>query len=311
MKVCVTGSTGFVGTALCRALERDKHEVVRVTRNPGSDGVVAVGDIGPDTGWTQAVAGCDVVVHLAARVHVMNETAVDPDAIFNAINVAATLDLVRAASAAGVRRFVFMSSVKVNGEFTQPGRPFTEADLPAPTDAYGRSKLAAENGIQKLAGELGIEWVVIRPPLVYGPGVKANFAALIQVTKRGWPLPLGAIQNQRSMVALDNLVDFIGCCISHPMAANQVFLVSDGSDVSTPELIRKMGKASGTPVYVPPIPLALLKAVAKLTKKTAALQRLSENLQVNISKANRMLGWRPVITVDEGIARVVRLIDKP
>jgi nucleoside-diphosphate-sugar epimerase len=310
MKVCVTGSTGFVGKALTRKLQGEQHAVVRVTRNPGFDSDVAVGDIGSDTDWTQAVAGCDVVVHLAARVHVMHETALDPYAIFNAINVVATLNLVRAASVAGVKRFVFVSSVKVNGEFTQPDRPFTEADLPAPKDAYGRSKLAAEKGIQILAAESGMEWVIIRPPLVYGPGVKANFAALINTAKRGWPLPLGAIQNQRSLVALDNLVDFIACCVSHPLAANQVFLVSDGGDVSTPELVKKMAKAYGKTLFLPPVPVVLLKAVAGILGKVATIERLSENLQVDISKARHTLGWRPVIGVDEGLTRAAHNIDK-
>ena len=245
------------------------------------------------------------VIHLAARVHVMHDTSADPLTAFRAVNVDGTLNLARQSAAAGVKRFVFVSSVKVNGESTQPGPAFAEADTASPQDAYGQSKYEAEQGLRQLGVDTGMELVIIRPPLVYGPGVKANFAALMRAVKRGWPLPLGAVHNQRSLVALDNLVDFIITCITHPQAANQTFLVSDGQDLSTTELVRGMAQAAGVPARLLPVPVWALQAGASLLGKGAAVQRLCGNLQVDISKARSLLGWVPPVSVQEGLRRAM------
>ena len=275
-------------------------------RGDDFEGVV-VGAIDAETQWSEALRGIDTVVHLAARVHVMNDASENPMAEFRRINVAGTLNLARQAAAAGVKRFVFISSVKVNGERTAPGRPFTETDAPNPQDAYGQSKHEAEQGLRLMAEDTGMEVVIIRPPLVYGPGVKANFAALMRAVQRGWPLPLGAVHNQRSLVALDNLVDFIVTCITHPKAANQTFLVSDGQDLSTTELVRGMAKAAGVPARLLPVPVWALQAAGALLGKGDAVQRLCGNLQVDISKARQLLGWVPPVSVEEGLKMAMRV----
>jgi nucleoside-diphosphate-sugar epimerase len=306
----VTGAGGFVGKSLCAALSM-RGSVVRVAlrsmqkRSDDFDDVV-VGAIDAETDWSAALNGVATVVHLAARVHVMKEVAEDPLIEFRRVNVEGSLNLARQAVAAGVRRFVFISSVKVNGEISQPGRPFTEADTPNPQDAYGQSKHEAEQGLRLIAADTGMEVVIIRPPLVYGPGVKANFAALMRAVQRGWPLPLGAVHNQRSLVALDNLVDFIVTCITHPRAANQTFLVSDGQDLSTTELIRGVARAAGVPARLLPVPVWALQAGARLLGKGEAVQRLCGNLQVDISKARELLGWLPPVSVEEGLRRAMR-----
>jgi nucleoside-diphosphate-sugar epimerase len=235
----------------------------------------------------------------------MHDTAADPVTAFRAVNVDGTVNLARQAAAAGVKRFVFISSVKANGESTQPGRAFTETDAPNPQDAYGQSKHEAEQGLRQLSADTGMEVVIIRPPLVYGPGVKANFAALMRVVQRGWPLPLGAVHNQRSLVALDNLVDFIITCITHPQAANQTFLVSDGQDLSTTELVRGMAQAAGVPARLLPVPVWALQAGASLLGKGDAVQRLCGNLQIDTSKARRLLDWVPPVSVEEGLRRAM------
>jgi nucleoside-diphosphate-sugar epimerase len=255
--------------------------------------------------WTGALREVDAVIHLAARVHVMKDTAPDPLAEFRRVNVHGTLNLTRQAAAAGVKRFVFVSSVKVNGESTLAGQAFTEADAPNPQDAYGVSKLEAEQGLREIAAQAGMEVVVIRPPLVYGPGVKANFAALMRAVRRGWPLPLGAVHNQRSLVALDNLVDFIVTCTTHPQAANQTFLVSDAHDLSIPQLVRGLARAAGVPARLLPVPVWVLQAGATLLGKGDAVRRLCGNLQVDISKARELLAWVPPVAVDEGLRRAM------
>jgi nucleoside-diphosphate-sugar epimerase len=308
--ILVTGATGFVGDALVARLAREGLETracVRRNDAPMPDGVhsVQVGDFTADTDWSRALAGVSVIVHAAARVHVMVDEVPDPLAEFRRVNVAGTLNLARQAAAAMVKRFVFISSVKVNGEATLPGRPFAADDMPAPLDPYGVSKMEAEQGLGKIAVETGMDVVIIRPPLVYGPGVKANFAALIRAVQRGWPLPLGAVHNQRSLVALDNLVDFIVTCITHPQAANQTFLVSDGQDLSTTELVRGMAQAAGVPARLLPLPVWALQAGASLLGKGNAVQRLCGNLQVDISKARSLLGWVPPVSVEEGLRRAM------
>jgi lipopolysaccharide/colanic/teichoic acid biosynthesis glycosyltransferase/nucleoside-diphosphate-sugar epimerase len=264
-----------------------------------------VGAIDGETDWTDALICVDVVTHLAARVHMMKDKAADPLAVFRTINVDGTLNLARQAAAAMVKRFVFISSVKVNGEATLPGRPFAADDIPAPLDPYGVSKMEAEQGLRQIAAETGMEVVIIRPPLVYGPVVKANFAALMRAVQRGWPLPLGAVHNQRSLVALDNLVDFIVSCMTHPQAANQTFLVSDGQDMSTTELVRGLASAAGVPARLLPVPVWALQAGAALLGKRDAVQRLCGNLQVDMSKARSLLGWLPPVSVEEGLRRVM------
>ena len=252
------------------------------------------------------MAGVQIVIHAAARVHVMSESSADPLAEFRKVNVDGTLNLARQAVAAGVRRFIFVSSIKVNGEGTEPGKPYKADDAPAPVDPYGISKLEAEHGLLALAAETGMEVVIIRPVLVYGPGVKANFRSMMNWLNKGIPLPLGSIRNKRSLVALDNLVDLIVTCIEHPAAANQVFLVSDGEDLSTTELLRRMGAALGKPARLLPLPGAWLNGAACLLGKGAIAQRLCGSLQVDIEKTRRLLGWTPPVTVDEALRKTAR-----
>lgn len=308
-RTLVTGANGFVGRAFCLKALANGLKVQPATRGgcdlPGVGTSVAVGLLDEATDWSSALASCDGVVHLAARVHVMQDAALDPLTEFRRVNVQGTLNLARQTAAAGVRRFVYVSSVKVNGEATQPGQHFGADDVPAPLDAYGVSKMEAEHGLQQIAKDTGMEVVIIRPPLVYGPGVKANFAAMVRWLQRGVPLPLGAIHNQRSLVAIDNLVDFIMTCLTHPAAANQTFMVSDGEDVSTTELLRRMGSALGHPARLLPMPAGVLKATAAVLGKGAMAQRLCGSLQVDITKTRELLGWAPVVTLDEGLSKVV------
>lgn len=306
MKVLVTGANGFVGRALCARLDQAGHQVVPGVRRPcGISGEKVVGDIDGATRWAEAVQGCQTVVHLAARVHVMRDTAADPFDEFRRTNVAGTLNLARQAAAAGVRRFVFISSVKVHGESTQAGRLFSEGDAPAPQDAYGLSKLEAEQGLLSMAQATGMELVIIRPPLVYGPGVRANFQSLMRAVAKGLPLPLAAVDNRRSLVGLDNLVDFIVTCMAHPAAANQTFLVSDGEDLSTPELIRRLAQSMGKPPRLFALPQGLLRALAALAGRKAAMERVCGNLQVDITKARTILAWRPPQSVRQGLSQTV------
>lgn len=302
--ILLTGATGFVGGGLCLRLQSEGREVRCSVRNQFSIvNSVVVGDICPDTQWGEALADVDTVIHLAARAHIMHDTASDPLAKFRLVNVDATLNLARQAAAEGVNRFIFLSSVKVNGEETISGQKFNEQDAPEPQDPYGISKHEAEEGLRRLSTETGMEVVIIRPPLVYGPGVKGNFLSMIRSISKGIPLPLGAIHNQRSLVALDNLVDFIITCIDHPAAANQTFLVADGEDLSTTDLLRRVGLAMGKPARLFPLPAGLLKLGAALLGKKDVAQRLCGNLQVDISKAREILGWEPVISVENALKK--------
>ena len=267
--------------------------------------VVEVGDLDANTDWSVALTGVTSVVHTAARVHVMKDQTADPLAEFRRVNVAGTLNLARQASAAGVKRLVFVSSIKVNGEQTQIGQPFTEKDVARPLDPYGISKYEAEEGLRRIAKETGMEVVIIRPVLVYGPGVKGNFLSMMRWLHKGIPLPFGAINNARNLVALDNLVDLIITCLHHPSAANQIFLVSDGEDISTTQLLQYTASAMRVKSRLIPVPASIIQVVAKLLGKGEVAQRLCGNLQVDISKAHQLLGWTPPISASEGLRRTV------
>ena len=263
-----------------------------------------VGDLLPTTDWLQALKGVSTVVHLAARVHVMNDKSPDPLSTFLQINTQGTANLARQAARAGVKRFIFLSSIKVNGELTQPGQAFTAEDVPAPEDPYGVSKYEAERLLRKIASETGMDVVIIRSPLVYGSGVKANFHSMMRVLAKGVPLPLAAVtNNRRSFVALDNLVDLIVTCMNHPAAANQTFLVSDDEDLSTAALLISMGLALRKPARLFYVPTWLLKFGALALNKTSIYQRLCGSLQLDISKTRNVLAWHPPLSVDEGLQR--------
>lgn len=304
--ILVTGATGFVGAALIARLTCEgtavRGSIRRVSAAiPRDVSTVEVDSLTAYTDWSRALEGVHAVVHTAARVHVMSETSTDPMVEFRRVNVEGTLNLARQAAAAGVQRFVFVSSVKVNGEATTLGQPFSADDLPAPIDPYGVSKMEAEGGLREISAKTGLEVVVIRPPLVYGPGVRANFRALMRAVRNYIPLPLGAVHNLRSLVAIDNLTDFIVTCIQHPAAANHIFLVSDGNDLSTPELIRRMAHTMGKPALLLPIPVSLLEAGAACLDKRDVIRRLCGSLQVDITKNRSLLNWIPPIGVDEGL----------
>jgi len=311
MKILITGATGFVGKAIISKLLEKNNELVAAVRS-GSNTLtktisqINIGNISPETDWSSAVNGVDVVIHLAARVHIMNDDAHDSLTEFRKVNTEATLGLARQAAEAGVKRFIFISSVKINGEMTRLNQPFTEQDsVVVPDDPYGLSKYEAEQELLALAKEAGMEVVIIRPPLVYGPGVRANFASMMSWVNKSVPLPFGAIQNQRSLVALDNLVSFIIHCIEHPKAANEIFLISDGEDVSTTQLLRKVAKAFDKKSMLIPIPVSVMTLAAKLLGKADVANRLFGSLQVDSSKARYLLGWEPVVTMDEQLRKAV------
>lgn len=302
MTVAITGATGFVGSALSTKLTALGAKVIPAVRNAtGLPDEIVTGDLGVSLNCQSALSVCDAVVHLAARVHVMHDDIADPLKEYRKVNVDGTLRLAREAAAAGVQRFVFISSIKVNGESTLPRSPFTANQTPAPSDLYGVSKWEAEQRLLALATEKGMEVVIIRPVLVYGPDVKANFLNMMKWLYKGIPLPFGAIHNKRSMVALDNLVDLIVTCIDHPKAANQTFLVSDDDDLSTTDLLRRMGRALGRQAYLMPIPSWMLVMAAAMLGKRAIAQRLCGSLQVDIGKTRELLGWRPPVCVDDGL----------
>ena len=317
MNILVTGSSGFIGSQLCPTLSSrgyTPHPISRTT----------FGDITPHTHWLDKLKGVDCIIHLASRVHIMKDSAADPLAAFRHINTAATLNLANQAAQAGVRRFIFLSSIKVNGETTQPGQPFTASttlshhSIPPPStsgrgaggeglsDPYALSKHEAEQGLRAIAQQTGLEIVIIRPPLVYGSEVKANFLQLMHWLRQGIPLPLGSIHNHRSLVALPNLIDLIITCIDHPAAANQTFLVSDGEDLSTTQLLQRLSAALDKPTRLLPIPQKLLEITLTLLGKRAIAQRLCGNLQVDISKTRDLLGWNPPVSVDEALRQTAQ-----
>ena len=311
LNTLITGSTGFIGQALICQLEAQNFEFTAAIRNasnclPSNIQQLQVGDLLPDTDWENALSDVDVVIHLAARVHIMNDTNIDPLTEFQKVNTLGTLNLARQASNAGVSRFIFLSSIKVNGESTSAGNPFLAEDTHIPNDPYGLSKYEAEQGLREISIQTGMEVVIIRPPLVYGPDVKANFLSMMHWVHKGVPLPLGAIHNQRSLVALDNLVDLITTCIDHPAAANQTFLVSDDEDISTTELLKRMAKALGKPSRLIPIPSILIRLGAILLGKRDIAQRLCGSLQVDINHTKNTLNWKPPISVDAALQKTAQ-----
>ena len=306
-KVLVTGATGFVGKGVLERLSRGAFLTTAVVRHKVIDlspclKSFYVESLQGNTDWSSALTGRDAVVHCAARVHVMNDNAPDPLLAFREVNFHGTMNLARQSANAGVRRFVFISSIGVNGGETFE-RPFSADDVVAPHSSYAVSKYEAELALNGLAAETGIEVAIIRPPLVYGTDAPGNFGSLMRWLQRGLPLPLGAIYNQRSLVSLDNLADLIVTCLTHPAAANQTFLVSDGEDVSTTELLRRMGRAMGRSARLIPVPASWLKLAAAMVGKADVAQRLCGSVQGDIEKTRRLLGWSPPVSLDEGLRR--------
>jgi len=323
MKILVTGPDGFVGSAVCAKLFADGLQVrgAQWKSAPLSEGCasVVVGNIDAETDWKNALDGIDAVVHLAARVHIMDDTSADPLAAFREVNVEGTRHLAESAAKAGVKRFVFISSIKVNGEQTSEvggqesdvndrGQSykmmFSESDTPNPQDPYGQSKHEAEVALREIEAETGMEVVILRPPLLYGPGVKANFLKLIQLVDKGIPLPLGGIKNKRSFLSLTNFADLISTCVSVPGAAGQTFTVCDGDDVSSGELVERIAKALGKKSLLLPVPDGLMKLAGKLTGKSAQVQRLCSSLQIDSSHVRKALDWNPPVTMEQELARV-------
>jgi len=310
MKILLTGANGFVGGHLAQALEAAPDiDLTATIRRPVeilAAKTIMVQDLDANTNWSEALKSQDVVIHAAARVHIMKDDAADPMLEYRRTNVEGTLNLARQAAAASIKRFIFLSSIKVNGEETEVGRPFYADDTARPIDDYGVSKAEAEKGLQEISLDTGMEVVIIRAPLVYGQNIKGNFAKLIALVAKGVPLPLAMVKNQRSFVAIDNLVDLIITCINHPKAANQIFLVSDGQDLSTPELLDGMAKAMGRDIRLFPIPLSFLSLVAVIIGKRGEANRLLGSLQLDISKTLDVLDWAPVIDFEEGVRRCFR-----
>ena len=329
MRILITGANGFVGRALC-ALAQQRGIAVRAAvrqhvEEPGEIETVMVGEINGSTDWISALRDVDVVIHLAARVHVMCENAENPLEEFRKVNVAGTEHLARSAAASGVKRLVFISSIKVNGESTFPASSlqkkippspplskwgiknpvFSEADEANPQDPYGISKWEAEQALHRVASETGLEVVIVRPPLVYGARVKGNFEQMLKVLTKGIPLPLATVNNLRSLVYIGNFVDALLKCATHPAAAGQTYLVSDGEDVSTPELLRQLGVAMDHPAHLLPCPPVLLKLAGRLVGKSDQIDRLLGSLQIDSSKIRRELGWHPPYTLQEGLRLTV------
>jgi nucleoside-diphosphate-sugar epimerase len=284
-----------------RLAVRHRPDELQVPSVLPTDSIEVVGDINPHTNWTDALDGVDVVIHLAARVHVMNDVARDPLEEYRNANTLATIHLAQEAAKAGVKRFIYLSSIKVNGEETTSGQSYSEDSVPAPIDPYGVSKWEAELGLEKVCAQTGMEFVIIRPPLVYGPGVKANFQKLMGLVAKGLPLPLGSVHNQRSMLALDNLVSFIAKVTANPLAANQRFLLSDGQDLSTTQLLRLLAKGMDKSIWFLPVPVFILRAAAQILGASAAADRLLGSLQIDSSKARQLLQWQPPLSAEEGI----------
>lgn len=304
--VLLTGATGFLGCKLASQFATsNQYGLIAAVRSPrcfaGCDRVHVIPDLGDSVDWTDALVGAEIVIHAAARAHVTRDIATDPLVEYRNVNVDGTLGLAKQAAQSGVKRFIFISSIGVNGNLST--RPFASTDQPNPAEPYAMSKWEAEEGLWQLQKETGMEVVVIRPPLVYGPGAPGNFGSLVRWIGKGIPLPLGAIHNKRSLVGIDNLVDLIIRCIDHPAAANRTFLAGDGEDLSTTQLLRGVGKAMGKPARLIPVPAGVLQFGATLLGKKPMAQRLLGSLQVDISKTCELLDWKPPYTVEEGLKR--------
>jgi len=303
-RLLLTGYSGFVGTVLAERLHID-YDLSLLGRKSSNLGNSFKFDLSPITIYDNVFESIDAVIHVAARAHIMNEEVADSLSEYRRVNVDGTLNLAQQSADAGVKRFIYISSIKVNGESTSGSVPFTEKDIANPLDPYGVSKYEAEEGLKKIAEKTGMEVVIIRPPLVYGAGVKANFLNLLKLSNTGLPLPFGLVNNKRSMVYVENLVDFIIRCIDHPNAANQTFLVSDGENLSLKSLITYIRKAMGKSPLLLPVPVGLFKLAGKLTGKSGVVDRLVGDLQVDSSKARELLDWTPPFTVEQGIAATV------
>ncbi|MEN8132666.1 MAG: SDR family oxidoreductase [Pseudomonadota bacterium] len=312
MNILITGATGFIGRAILADLGTDSsHRVIALTRDTSDDlpydiKQVRVRSIDGTTQYHGLLNDIDVIIHTAARVHQLDDTADTAYADYNEANVEGTLNLARQAAESGVKRFIFLSTIKVNGESTRPEQPFTAEDTPAPGDPYAITKYTAECGLLELSHETGIETVILRPPLVYGPGVKANFYKLMQLAHKGYPLPFGSVENKRSLVSIDNLVSLIRSCIDHPNAANKIFLVSDDMDISTSDLVRKIAASMSLYPRLIAIPKSILMLTAALIGKREAAKRLLGNLQVDITKTKTELDWEPVTRLDDAIRSTTR-----
>lgn len=304
MQVGITGANGFVGSALFRELASGNAvQVTGSVRRLASShaGLFRINTMDALTDWSRFLDGQQVIIHVAARAHVQKDDSVDPWTEYRKVNVEGTINLAHQAARAGVKRFIFISSIGVNGNITD--RPFTENDPPCPAELYARSKWEAEQGLWQVQQQTGMEIVIIRPPLIYGPGAPGNFGSLVRWVRKGVPLPLGAVHNSRSFVALDNLIDLIITCIDHPAAANQVFLASDGEDLSTTALLRAVARAMGKNEQLVPVPAWILMLGAASLGKRPVARRLLGSLQVDISKARNLLGWEPPVSVKEGLKR--------
>jgi nucleoside-diphosphate-sugar epimerase len=304
-RVLVTGADGFVGQVLIRRLGAADFSVTGTVRRCAGESTIAIGDLADFQHWPAVLDGVDVVVHLAARAHVLSELSSDPLSEYRRVNAAATLQLARAAAVAGVRRFVFVSSIGVNG-VSSASRAFVESDVPDPVEPYAISKWEAERGIIEIGADTGLEIVRVRPPLIIGPGVKGNLRRLIELVDRGLPLPFGAIANRRSYIALDDLCDLLTLCIVNERAVNELFLAADPEQLSTTELMRRIARALDRRSLLIPIPLRGLRMMARLVGRQQLVERMTASLRVNADRARTMLGWIPRAGISAGIAAMTQ-----